>query len=90
MKYIHTQVFRTRGVTVSADDGHKELIVDAVRGLKAVLANNLDELIKEADRSLAVAKIFLMSVLGSPNPAPITEAIATKMEEIRDSRNLRE
>lgn len=73
-------------MTVSADDGHKELVVDAARGLR-VLTNNPDELTKEADRSLVVADIILGAVFCRLPLDTSTEAIAAKLQELRDSRN---
>jgi hypothetical protein len=86
MKYQHTQVFQAWGVMIPAEQGDKELVIDEARGLRAILTSCPDELTLDADRNRVIAVLILTGVIGSQDPAAITEAVSAKLGELRDSR----
>jgi hypothetical protein len=86
MKYVHTQIFRVRGLTILAADGDKELVVDEARGLRAVLTSCPDDLTLEADRGVVLAGMILGGIFGSADQATITEPVTARLLELRESR----
>ncbi len=87
MKFRYTPVFSIKGLSLSPDDGEKELVVDSTAAFRAFLTTQPDPHVFEGDRSLAVAGLILRAVFRhEPTSDEFKTRVANAVEEVKAGR----
>jgi len=87
VKCRYTEIYSINGINLPYNESEKELIVDSIKGLRAVLTTHPNSYAFEGDRSLAVAGMMKRGFLNlEPRSDEFKQHIANEVDEIQTRR----
>src|SRR4051794_23641037 len=86
MKYVHTALYKVKGLTLAPGQDERELVIDANRNLRAFIARQPDEHCLDGDRAGVVASMMLNGLFGAARVGSFEEALASELEKLRERR----